>query len=296
MSKFKPDWSVWPLIETLFREEKRYRGDNAVRLVDLEKMLDAIIDDGDLADPNTTIDPNGGAFSCKYKFDPKIWGKWFPSQDTALSMAAMDKDVTAQYAGRSQGYTAQKTNWGGKIVASPGKARGDFERMPSAMDRYDILMQGDITSRTSRDKKTGELKEIPVGNLLRVAYSPSIGSTEERKVRLLALMSGQEVPGLKKRVQPHVPEPTKKEIEKAAVTNQPAGSVRRVGQNVKFATDDDDDGPERKSLAGGGVSHFSSFLSKHAAEYQPRQKKPKTAAEIEQDAAEALFPPEKKKK
>lgn len=226
----------WSLLEALFRESRQYRGDNSVRLKDLESMLAAIGEKGRILDSTTSIDQRGGAFSCQYSFDPKIWGKWFASQDMALSMAAMDRDVTAQYAGRTQGYTAHKTNWGGRVVNSPGKARSDFERMPSAMDRYDVLMQGDITSKVKRNKR-GELEEVPVGNLLRLAYSPSIGSTEDRKARLLSLISGQAAPELKRRPQPHVPEPGKGAEEK----NPPAQRVPRVGQNLRTTKPDDDD-------------------------------------------------------
>ncbi len=222
---------AWLVLESLFRESRQYRGDNSIRFVDLTKLLEAIQDNGSLQDPQTSIHKDGGSFSCRYDFDPKIWGKWFPSQDLALSMAAMDKDVTSQYAGRSQGGTVHKTNWGGRIVNSPGKHRGDFERMSSAMDRYDVLMQGEVEVRTKVDKKTGVSSQVPHGTLLRIAYSPSIGSTEDRKARLLAFISGEAAPELARRPQPHVPEPSRDAAEKASGT--PAPPVPRVGQNLK---------------------------------------------------------------
>lgn len=241
---------TWQMLEALFRESKQYRGDNSVRLVDLEKLMASIADKGEFKGGSGVhlqktdkgfqahVDPKGGSISCQYGFDPKIWGKWFSSQDLALSMAAMDKDVTAQYAGRSQGHTVHKTNWGGRVLNSPGKPRNDFERLPSAMDRYDVLMQGEVTTKIKRSK-SGELEEVPVGNLLRIAYSPSIGSTEERKARLLALISGQATPELRRRVQPHIPEPSKDDAQHAM--NQPAPPVPRVGQNMKKARTSDDD-------------------------------------------------------
>jgi hypothetical protein len=239
--------AAWSLLESLFTESRLYRGDNSIRLVDLNAILGAIVEKGQLASPDTDIHKDGGSFSCHYQFDPKIWGKWFGSQDLALSMAAMDKDVVAQYAGRSQGHTVHKTNWGGRVVNSPGKPRGDFERMPSAMDRYDVLMQGDITSRTKRNKKTGGLEEVPVGDLLRIAYSPSIGSTEDRKARLLAFMSGEAAPDLSRRPQPHVPEPDRLSTAKAIDT--PAPPVPRVGQNLKRSKADSDDDEAEAALS-----------------------------------------------
>ena len=234
---------TWAVLESLFNESKQYRGDNSVRLVDLEKLVDAIKEKGVMRDATARIDKAGGTFSCQFGFDPKIWGKWFDSQDLALSMAAMDKDVTAQYAGRSQGHTVHKTNWGGRVVNSPGKPRNDFERMPSAMDRYDVLMQGEVGPRAKVNKRTGQTTTEDAGTLLRVAYSPSIGSTEERKARLLALISGQAAPELKRRPQPYIPEPDRREAEKAIST--PAPSVMRVGQNSKRAKGDGDDEVDR---------------------------------------------------
>ncbi len=282
---------VWSLLEGLFRESKQYRGDNSIRLQDLEKLLGAIAEKGGLREPGTRIDPKGGSFSCQYRFDPKIWGKWFPSQDAALTMAASDKDTVNQYAGRSQGYTSQKANWSGRVINAPGKARSDFERMPSAMDRYDVLMQGEITMRVKRNRKTGELEEVPDGDLFRVAYSPSIGSTEERRARLVSLISGQQAPALARRPQPHVPEPTKADLTRASSTNRPAQPVPRVGQNVRPGADDDND--VDRALAdrgGGGSDSFRTKMAKHNAEYQPAPRKPPE----EPNDDDALFPKKRK--
>lgn len=283
---------TWKILEALFRESKQYRGDNSVRLVDLEKMLDAIMEKGQIQDPGTTIHKDGGQFSCHYGFDPKIWGKWFTSQDLALSMAAMDKDVTAQYAGRSQGHTVHKTNWGGRVVNSPGKPRGDFERMPSSMDRYDVIMQGEVGPRAKVNSRTGQTTTADVGTLLRVAYSPSIGSTEERKARLLAFLAGDAAPELRRRPQPHVPEPSKADVERSS-TLPAAQNLLRVGQNTKGEKDDD----ARKAPASAPQKSrdrpdFSQYLSKHNAEYKPQtqDRKARTADDDAEDAMAALFP------
>lgn len=283
---------TWTHLDRLFREERKYRGDSSVKFQDLTKMLDAIAEKGGLKDPNTSLDPQGGAFSCNYRFDPTIWGKWFPSQDAAaLTLAASDRDVVRQYAGRSQGYMAHKTNWGGRVVNVPGKARGDFEQLPSAMDRYDVLMQGDITQDVKRDRKTGELKTIEVGVLHRVAYSPSMGGLEERKARLVALISGQASGALPRRPQPERPEPTKADLTRAAVTNRPAQPVPRVGQNVRQGSDDDDiDSLLNRRGGGADNSSFRSRMAKHNAEYQPSAKRP--PEEPDDDAA--LFPKKRK--
>ena len=299
MSKLES--KTWSVLESLFLESKQYRGDNSVTLTDLQKMVSAIAEAGGLhtpglvhiekgSRPKANIDKNGGMFSCDFNFDPKIWGKWFDSQDLALSMAAMDKDVTSQYAGRSQGHTVHKKNWGGQVVNTPGKPRGDFERRPSMMDRYDVLMQGEVTKSTKVDKKTKKVVEVASGRLLRVAYSPSIGSTEERKARLLALISGKQVPSLSRRPQPHTPHPDPADAADAISTKAP--SVPRVGQNLKIVGDDE---PEsQRSASGTAPSSFSSFLSKHNAEYQPQSKRNRTDDDDAQDALDALFPKQKK--
>jgi hypothetical protein len=230
--------SVWGLLESLFKEERKYRGDTSIPLAKLRELLDFIIENGQLQDPNTSVNPNGGAFTCRLKFDPSIWGKWFPSQDAALMIASTDKDVVSQYAGRNQGHMAHKMNYGGRVVNTPGKARSDFEQLPSAMDRYDILMQGDITQRTRINRKTGKPETVEDGMLYMIAYSPSIGQLEERKARLVALISGQAPGALSRRPQPERPEPTKNDLAKAAQTNRPAQPVPRVGQNLRPASDD----------------------------------------------------------
>ena len=206
--------TAWNILEQLFRESKQYRGDTSIRYQDLQKM---IMGDGTPNYPGLKggrMDKNGAAFDTDYGFTPSIWGKWYPSQDPALTMASTDKDVVGQYAGRPQGGTIHKANWGGKVSNVPGKARGDFERMHSAMDRYDILMQGEVTKTTKVNPKTGQTQEVEKGRLYRVAYSPSVGSSEERRARLLALMAGQTPGPLGRRPQPEVSTPSKDDLQK----------------------------------------------------------------------------------
>lgn len=282
--------TTWQRLGRLFHESMKYRGDNSIPLSKLEDLLDAIIETGGLKDPNTSIDPAGGSFACRYQFDPSIWGKWFPSQDAALAFAVTDKDVVNQYAGRSQGHTAHKVNWGGRVVNTPGKARSDFEALPSAMDRYDVLMQGDVVPHAKRNRATGELKNVEVGTLHRIAYSPAIGSSEARRARLVALLAGQAPGVLPRRPQPHRPEPTKKDIEKADRLHHPAHAVPRVGQNLKQADDDVDVALGTLGGSAGDTSSFRSKMAKHNAEYQPAAKRDPEGPDDDQ----ALFPKKRK--
>jgi hypothetical protein len=285
--------SAWALLEGILREERQFRGATGIAFTDLNKLVAAITKEGAFQDPNTSIRPEGGAFSCKFSFDPAIWGHWFPTVKAALAMGSTDKDVENQYAGRSQGHMVHKTNWGQRVVGTPGKARSDFERLPSAMDRYDVLMVADITSTTKR-KRTGEIVVVKAGLLHRLAYAPSMGSSQEREQRLMSLMSGQSPGALPRRPQPHRPEPTKADLAKAAQTNRPAQPVPRVGQNLKVAADDDDDEVDAAlgHLAGsaGDTSSFRSKMAKHNAAYQPSAKKKSD----EPDDDSALFPKKKK--
>lgn len=232
--------SVWLQLETLLREQKQFRGNNSVTLADLQDMLDDIMDKGEILDGDLEIDPEGGFIVCKYQFDPKIWGNWMTNPNAALIMATSDKDVVNQYAGRPQGGTVTKKNWGGRIKMDPGKARTDFERLPSAMDRYDVIMIGEITDHTGAKGNVHKK-----GILQRVAYSPSIGSSDERLTRLKALANGQQPPPLSRRPQPVRPEPTPDEL-KHRDKQYPDGSqirnpppVPRQGQNLKIKKPDD---------------------------------------------------------
>lgn len=284
--------TTWQRLGRLFHESMKYRGDTAVPLSKLRELLDFIVERGQLQDPNTSISPEGGSFTCRLKFDPSIWGKWFPSQDSALTIASTDRDVVDQHAGRNQGYMAHKMNYGGRVVNTPGKARTDFEQLPSAMDRYDILMQGDIVQRTRINRKTGKPEVVEDGTLYRLAYSPSIGRLEDRKARLVALISGQAPAALPRRPQPERPEPTKHDLKKSAQTNKPAQPVPRVGQNIKHASDDDDVDAALSNSGGsaGDTSSFRSKMAKHNAEYQPSRKRP--PEEPDDDAV--LFPKKRK--
>lgn len=202
--------STWNLLERLFREEKQYLGNSYVRLQDLERLYDEIITKGKLFDGE--IKPDGGLVICQYGFDPSIkpWDKWYANQNVALAFSATDdKKAAGQHAGDPQGSMTLKRNWDGRVVNVPGKPRGDHERMHSAMDRYDVLMQGDVTTTQRMNKRSGKAETVRSGVLHKLAYSPSIGSAEERKMRLVALVTGQDPGPLPRRPQPEVPQPPK---------------------------------------------------------------------------------------
>lgn len=249
--------SIWNILESLFQESKQYRGDTAWTRKQLDDLL--------LGEPGPGLTgrpakPDGEAFDCDYEFNPNIWGKWYPNQDPALTMASTDKDTTDQHAGKSQGGMTFKTNWGGRVVNVPGKARTDFERLPSSMDRYDILMQGDVEWKDVVNKKTQKIEKVGKGRLLRMAYSPSIGSADERRMRLVTLIAGKDPGPLSRRPQPDRPEPTKTQITKWDREHPPAQPVARVGQNLKTQVGDDD----TKLPPSGGSQASSDFKQRLA--------------------------------
>lgn len=197
---------TWNLLENLIIETHQYRGDTDVRFKDIETLV-AEINNKKSLKYGKDLNPDGGLVVCQYKFDPTIWKKWFPSKDQALAMASTDKDTVNQHAGRSQGGTTMKTTWSGRVVNMPGRARRDFEMLSSAFDKYDIIMHGDIKEETSLDKKNKKVITKEAGILYKFAYSPSMGSTEERKMRLMMLLNGQKPSPLHRRPQHELPVP-----------------------------------------------------------------------------------------
>jgi len=208
--------NIWKAIKEAvagpIREEKQFNGNTGVRFKDLDKLMRGSEHSPGLAGPNRGPKPEGEALDCDYKFNPSIegWNRFFPNLDKALKLAATDSVGAGspdQHVGSAQGTHVLKKNWGGRVVGAAGKPRSDFERMPSAMDRYDVLMVADITTTEKIDKKTLKPTTVKTGILKRFVYAPSIGSYEERRARLEALLSGTAPTPLKRRPQPHVPEP-----------------------------------------------------------------------------------------
>ena len=187
--------TIWNIVESLLSEVKQYRGEHDVRYKDLHRLIK-----GNEQNPGMdggVLDPKGAAFDTNYKFNPQVWKDWTTDIRLAIGLNTSSGD---QHHGAPQGGQMNKQNYGGRVSFDAGKARTDFERQPSAMDKYDLVMIGDITKVTNK-------KGIPVekGIVTRVAYSPAIGSSDERQARLTALLSGQQAPELKRRPQPEVP-------------------------------------------------------------------------------------------
>ena len=192
-------------------EAVQYRGQSDVRLVDLQKLGDVI---------GVHMDPEGGMARAQHEFNPSIWKGWYAQPGSALAVASTDTKRTIQ-TGNPQGGTVHKTNWGGRVanVSAPIRPHHN-DRLGSTMDRYDVLMIGDII-----DPRKGVLTKI--------AWSPSIGSAEERSQRLQALISGGQAPALKRRPQPEVPDGAP---PSTVPSPQP---VPRIGQNVRTRKGED---------------------------------------------------------
>jgi hypothetical protein len=292
---------IWQILEQLFTESKQYRGDTGMRKVDLEKLIDAIKKQPDAQlEGEPVIDPNGGSFSCQYSFNPNIWGKWFSSQDTALTNASSDKDP---YVGKPQGGMTFKKNWGGSVVHVPGKPRTDHERMPSAMDRYDVLMQGEVNSKQVINHKAKKIETVSKGVLLRVAYAPSIGDAEERRARLVSLMSNTSAPPLSRRPQPEIPGKVKDPTKQPDGNDDPqwADKVARsvpdvprqgglMGRGNKMTRDTDDENPRRHAGGTAQNTDFAKKLAAHDKSYKPTAKRP-DYSEPDEDDPDRLFGP-----
>lgn len=213
--------TAWRFLRSLLEsyvlpEEKMYRGETKVRLKDIEELFSALR--GNEKIPPSTNDPKvlhgnpnpeGDFIECEYHADSRVWRRWSRSPNYAAIMSSTADD---QEVGAPQGGTVMKRNYGGRIVYAPGKPRSDHERLGSAMDRYDVMMVAEVQGAAIPD--TGAINfpsdpGKPPADLVvkRIAWSPAIGSTEERQRRLQTLLGGGVGPTLRRRPQPHVPGP-----------------------------------------------------------------------------------------
>jgi len=279
-------------------EERMYRGETGIRLQDLGKLFRAVFGD----DP-PPVDPNGGMVELNWKASPRVWSRWARTISAAAAFASTGDD---QYVGRHQGGTVMKRNYGGRVVFEPGKPRSDYERLPSAMDKYDVMMIGDVTGApVPTDQKVVDLSRKGLDNakiiVKRIAWSPSIGSAEERTKRLQDLLAGKQVE-LPRRAQGLVPDAPKNPDELAALQRRGAGRnapapplpepVPRQGHFQRPTSDDD--GEERIARTGGGAATNNAFrakLSRHNAEYQPSVRKPPVDQVPDDDDPDRLFDP-----
>lgn len=186
----------------------------------------------------------------------------------------------------------------------PGRAGSDHERLPSAMDRYDVLMRGEVTTSSKLDKKTRSTQEVSKGVLYRVAYAPSMGSSEERSARLMDLMSGKAASSPPRRPQParpgRVPDPTKQDPDSDDPfwddkVRHSTPDVPRVGGRMGMGQKQqrgDDDQTHTFSGSGSGNDSFKAKLAKHDAQYRPRGAQAHRPTDDDDDSA--LFPKKKK--
>lgn len=239
--------NVWNIIESLLREDRRFRGDTFVSFSDLRKLG---------AEAKFNPDPKGGVARVQYSFDPSIFqlgdsqGHWYPEEGPAMAMATTQssKEVGA---GRGSGGTTVKTNWGGRVHTQHAPVQPHHnDRLGSSMDRYDVVMTAEFGVRTN--KKGIAVPEVV---LTRIAWTPSIGSQKERESRLSGLMAGR-LQSPDRRPQGDRPVPSKRDQERPVPAPQ---NVPRVGQNVRPTPDDDT--PERRPSGGQASSDFKKRLA-----------------------------------
>jgi hypothetical protein len=208
--------SVWKFLaeimdRCILPEEKMYRGESRVRLKDIGELFELLHEKGFSTDPQVQGQPKaeGGAIDCHYPADSRVWRRWSRSPNYAAIMSSTADD---QEVGRPQGGTVMKKNYGGRIVYGAGKPRGDHERLGSAMDYYDVMMVGEVHGASIPDTGAvnfpSDMGKPPADIMVsRIAWSPAVGSTEERQRRLQSLLGSGSGGPLRRRPQPHMPGP-----------------------------------------------------------------------------------------
>ena len=214
---------IWITLENILREsilpeEKMYRGDSSVRMKDLRTLFQRLRDDGKgnastsdekvlSGDPN----PEGDFIYCHYEVSGDVWDRWSRTPEFAKIFGATDN--RSQYAGMSVGGTMVKKNYGGRISYEPGKPSNAHEMQPSAVDKYDVMMVADVVGahHSQKDKNVVLLKGNKNAYIIvkKIVWSPSIGSFDERRERLQALMTGMIPKPLTRRPQPEIPQKDK---------------------------------------------------------------------------------------
>lgn len=218
--------SYWTILESFLSrhvlpEERMYRGETSVRMKDLRSLFNTLSEpDKKTNKPRSSDpkvqgdpDPNGGFVLCSYPVDPRVWGRWNPQLNAATVLAGTDKKDT-QHVGAPKGSMVFKQNYGGRVITTPGNPGKDFDQLGSAMDRYDVLMVADVTGGiiepgAAVNWPPGQKDGMPSIVVRKIAWSPSIGTADERMQRISAILSGQQVQSLKRRPQPELPVPDK---------------------------------------------------------------------------------------
>lgn len=226
---------AWLKLESIMNryvlpEEKMYRGETGVRMKDLISLFANLRKGGApkrKGEPPVqfTNDKNilsggypsveGGAIYCNYPVSSAVWNRWSRSPEFSKIISSTGDD---QYHGQAQGGQMNKKNYGGRISFDPGKARTDYERAPSAVDKYDIMMIGDVTGDAIPNNPVVDLRSSENAMIIvkKIIWSPSIGSSEERKQRLEDLMAGKQAAPLKRRPQAELPEPSHRPDQKTS--------------------------------------------------------------------------------
>ena len=128
---------------------------------------------------------------------------------------------------------------------------------------------------------------VPVGVLRKIAWAPSIGSTQERGDRLQALMAGRGI-DLPRRPQPEVPGLSKRDLERQADIQ------RRARERDAAASAGDDEKPSLGTRGGSATNQgFKDKLARMNRDYQPQGIKPNQKAPDPEDAL--FWSPDKRK-
>lgn len=189
-------------------EERKYRGDSFVNYSDLKRLFVG----KPPSNPGFTgsaPNPKGGVARGKYSLTVDLVlgdssPSWYDDLQIALANATSQSSKEFQ-SGNPQGYTVVKKNYGGQITAQASQMRQHHNtNLASGMDRYDVVCVADHDYVMDR---SGVMK--PKNTLLRVAWTPAIGSAEERAARLEAFLSGKTPTNPSRDPQPERPSPTK---------------------------------------------------------------------------------------
>lgn len=254
--------STWNIIATtlgMLREGRMYRGQTSIRLQDLQKLAD---------EAGEELNPDGGYMDFGgYNFDPSIWKGWQAKSNVAAAIATTDDKRDVYHQDVPQGGTVMKRNYGGRVFYQPGATRAHAnDKLGSTMDRYDVLMAADLETKTNRNGK-----EVTIGHLLRVAYSPSVGDYEERRKRLEGLLAGKNVPAPSRRPQAQIPKRSKDEEDREE------RAKRAAAERDAAASKDAGDKPNLAGLGDRGLSTmanqgFRDKMAKHDKGYAPASK------------------------
>lgn len=280
---------TWRILESILSEDVQYRGDTYVTYGDLVKLFV-----GSEKSPGITGSPpdkRGGMTTGNYKFDPTILAlgdsprgsleAWHDELDTALVRAASDSSKETG-GGMGKGGTMVKKNYGGKVTMqmAPNQPHHN-DRLGSGMDRYDVVIVADIDQKMN---KRGVM--VAVGTIKRIAWSPSIGSNEERLQRLQGFLSGQ-TQQLPRRPMADRPGISNSERERmAAVAARSAAAdlaASEPGINPDSSTD-------RNGGGGRSSDEFRAKLARHNANFKPNGR-PEHEPPSEDDM---LFPPKRR--